>query len=211
MKLVVTTVRKWTAESGPELQACSDSSDWSCSHQPGWLTDTLTSYISFLWGHVFIDWNFVLTTIICTSNPSLPSTVTPCLHWGAVKRMLVCVVFQRLKTRKAPRPDGISPSCLKACADLLTPVFTQLQWSVKYPGEIPSCFKCSTIVLVPKKSSLQYIHDPDICAHEILWKTDAEPPEGHRRTTGPPAVCSPSKFSSSLHLSVDDSLSWHHG
>lgn len=33
---------------------------------------------------------------------------------------------QRQNTRKAPRPDGISRFCLKACGDQLAPVFTQI-------------------------------------------------------------------------------------
>ncbi len=46
-------------------------------------------------------------------------------------------VFKNNKKRKAPGPDGVSPACLKTCADQLAPIFTimnstvlhSMQWS----------------------------------------------------------------------------------
>ena len=38
----------------------------------------------------------------------------------------VCQLFQKQKIRKAPGPDGVSPSCLKVCADQLAPIFTRI-------------------------------------------------------------------------------------
>ncbi len=35
-------------------------------------------------------------------------------------------VFKKKKRRKAPGPDGVSPACLKTCADQLAPIFTQI-------------------------------------------------------------------------------------
>ncbi|KAI3365834.1 hypothetical protein L3Q82_000719 [Scortum barcoo] len=60
----------------------------------------------------------------------------------------------RQKIRKAPEPDGVSPSCLKACADQLTPIFTQIFNRSLELCEVPSCFKHSTIIAIPKKPSI---------------------------------------------------------
>ena len=38
----------------------------------------------------------------------------------------VCQLFRQQKTRKAPDPDSVSPSCLRVCADQLAPIFTQI-------------------------------------------------------------------------------------
>ncbi|KAK1784004.1 hypothetical protein P4O66_004499 [Electrophorus voltai] len=60
-------------------------------------------------------------------------------------------VFKRVNTRKAVGPDGICGRVLKACAGQLAPVFTDIfNLSLKL-GIIPSSFKRSTIVPVPKK------------------------------------------------------------
>ncbi|KAK1790108.1 hypothetical protein P4O66_002413 [Electrophorus voltai] len=60
-------------------------------------------------------------------------------------------VFKRVNTRKAVGPDGICGRVLKACADQLAPVFTDIFNRSLTLGIVPSSFKRSTIVPVPKK------------------------------------------------------------
>lgn len=60
-------------------------------------------------------------------------------------------LFQRQRIRKAPGPDGVSPSCLKVCADQLAPIFTQIFNNSLELCVVPSCLKRSTIIPVPKK------------------------------------------------------------
>jgi len=38
----------------------------------------------------------------------------------------VCQVFRKNKSKKAPGPDGVTPACLKTCADQLAPIFSQI-------------------------------------------------------------------------------------
>ncbi|XP_060729152.1 uncharacterized protein LOC132847667 [Tachysurus vachellii] len=59
--------------------------------------------------------------------------------------------FRRVNTRKATGPDGITGRVLKACADQLAPVFTEIFNLSLEQSVVPSCFKQSTIVPVPKK------------------------------------------------------------
>ncbi|KAK1800056.1 hypothetical protein P4O66_006556, partial [Electrophorus voltai] len=60
-------------------------------------------------------------------------------------------VFKRVNTRKAVGPDGICGRVLKACASQLDPVFTDIFNLSLTLGIVPSSFKRSTIVPVPKK------------------------------------------------------------
>ncbi|KAK1806255.1 hypothetical protein P4O66_000131 [Electrophorus voltai] len=60
-------------------------------------------------------------------------------------------VFKRVNTRKAMGPDGICGRVLKACADQLAPVFTDIFNLFLTLRIVPSSFKRSTIVPVPKK------------------------------------------------------------
>ncbi|KAL0160951.1 hypothetical protein M9458_044676, partial [Cirrhinus mrigala] len=55
-------------------------------------------------------------------------------------------VFRKNKRRKAPGPDGVTPTCLKTCADQLAPIFSQIFNRSLELCEVPSCFKRSTII-----------------------------------------------------------------
>ncbi|KAK3526892.1 hypothetical protein QTP86_003597 [Hemibagrus guttatus] len=68
-------------------------------------------------------------------------------------------VFKKQKTRKAPGPDGVSPACLKVYADQLAPIFTQIFNRSLVQCEVPRCFKCSTIIPVPKKPKISGLND----------------------------------------------------
>ncbi|KAM9771207.1 uncharacterized protein ACBT44_004538 isoform 1-T1 [Syngnathus typhle] len=63
-------------------------------------------------------------------------------------------MFRRQKTRKAPGPDGVSPSCFKVCAEQLAPTFARIFNRSLELCEVPSCFKSSTIVPVAKKPAI---------------------------------------------------------
>ncbi len=72
----------------------------------------------------------------------------------------VCQVFRKNKRRKAPGcPDGVTPDCLKSCADQLAPIFTQIfNRSLELCG-VPSCFKRSTLTPVPKTPKITGLND----------------------------------------------------
>ncbi len=62
--------------------------------------------------------------------------------------------FKRAKIRKAVGPDGIPGSVLRACAFQLARVFTDILNLSLSLSVVPSCFKKSTIVPIPKKIKL---------------------------------------------------------
>ncbi len=60
--------------------------------------------------------------------------------------------FKRVNTRKAVSPDGIPGHVLRACAFQLAGVFTDIFYISLSLSVVPSCFKKSTIVLIPKEN-----------------------------------------------------------
>ncbi|KAK1784826.1 hypothetical protein P4O66_003501 [Electrophorus voltai] len=68
-------------------------------------------------------------------------------------------VFKRVNTRKAAGPDCICSRVLKACGDQLALVFTNIFNLSLTPGIVPSIFKRSTIVPVPKKPRPSGLND----------------------------------------------------
>ena len=68
-------------------------------------------------------------------------------------------MFQRLNSRKAVSPDNISPCLLKLCANHLSGIFTDIFNVSLSQCKIPHCFKKSTIIPVPKKSTASCLND----------------------------------------------------
>ncbi|KAK3526833.1 hypothetical protein QTP86_000695 [Hemibagrus guttatus] len=63
-------------------------------------------------------------------------------------------IFLKQKKRKAPGPDGVTPACLKTCADQLAFIFSQIFNRSLELCEVPACFKRSTIIPIPKKPKI---------------------------------------------------------
>ncbi len=66
---------------------------------------------------------------------------------------------RKQKRKKAPGPDCVTPVCLKSCADQLAPIFTQIFDRSLELCKVPSCFKRSTIIPIPKKSKITWLND----------------------------------------------------
>ena len=94
-------------------------------------------------------------------NTISPSSITPSssLPPFTVDEYVVRSMFQRLNSRKAAGPDNISPCLLKLCVDQLSCVFTDIFNVSLSQCKIPHCFKRSTIIPVPKKSTASYLND----------------------------------------------------
>ncbi len=61
---------------------------------------------------------------------------------------------RKQKRKKAPGPDCVTPICLKSCVDQLAPFFTKIFNRSLELCEVPSCFKRSTIITIPKESKI---------------------------------------------------------
>ncbi len=116
-------------------------------------------------------------TIHTSCNPPLPR---PTL----LIRDDVRQIFNKNKRRKASGPDGLSPACLKTCADQLAPIFTQIFNRSLELCEVPSSFKRSTIIPVLKKPKITGLNDRPVALTSVAMKS-FERPYYLKYTTGP--------------------------
>ncbi len=88
--------------------------------------------------------------------PATPLSPIPALQ---ISEEDVRQVFRKQKRKKAPGPDGVTPACLKSCADQLAPIFTKIFNRSLELCEVPSCFKRSTIIPISKKPKITGLND----------------------------------------------------
>ena len=63
-------------------------------------------------------------------------------------------IFRKTHARKAAGPDGIPSRVVKMCASKISGIFTDIFNQSLRHCIVPKCFKHSTIIPVPKKSSV---------------------------------------------------------
>ncbi len=135
--------------------------------------------------------------------PSLPPTVSqPVLK---ICEDDVSKVFRRQTIRKAKGPDGVSPACLKACAVQLS-IFTMIFNRSLERCEVPSCFKRSTIIPVPKKPKITglNVYRP-VALTSVVMKSFERLVLAHLKDfTGP--LLDPLQFAYRANRSVDDAV-----
>ncbi|KAK3513874.1 hypothetical protein QTP70_032885, partial [Hemibagrus guttatus] len=83
--------------------------------------------------------------------PATPLSPPPALR---ISEDDVRQIFLKQKRRKAPGPDGVTPACLRTCADQLAFIFSQIFNRSLELCEVPACFKRSTIIPIPKKPKM---------------------------------------------------------
>ena len=71
----------------------------------------------------------------------------------------LCSVFTQVNINKAAGPDGLPGRVLRASADQLTSVFTDIFNLSLSESVIPACFKQTTIVPVPKNTKVTCLND----------------------------------------------------
>ncbi len=115
-------------------------------------------------------------------------------------------VFRRQKIRKAKGPDGVSPACLKACAVQLSSIFTLIFNRSLELCEVPSCFKRSTIIPVPKKPKITGLNDyRPVALTSVVMKSFERLVLAHLKDiTGP--LQDPLQFAYRANRSVDDAV-----
>ncbi|KAK1788543.1 hypothetical protein P4O66_016974 [Electrophorus voltai] len=115
-------------------------------------------------------------------------------------------VFKRVNTRKAMGPDGICGRVLKACADQLAPVFTDIFNLSLTLGIVPSSFKRSTIVPVPKKPRPSDLNDYRPVALTSVVMKCFEKLLRDFITSSLPASMDPLQFAYRHNRSTDDAI-----
>ena len=79
----------------------------------------------------------------------------------------VSKTFKQVNIHKAAEPDRLPGRVLRACADQLAIVFTDIFNLSLSEAVIPTCFKQTTIVPVPKDTKVTCLNDY-VCRHEVL-------------------------------------------
>lgn len=72
---------------------------------------------------------------------------------------MVQKLFQRVKERKSPGPDGIGGRIFKNCAAELSYIFSYIFNRSLQLHKVPSLWKASIVVSVPKNKSLQSLNE----------------------------------------------------
>ncbi|KAK1795185.1 hypothetical protein P4O66_010362 [Electrophorus voltai] len=113
-------------------------------------------------------------------------------------------VFKRANTRKAAGPDGICGRVLKTCTDQLDPVFTDIFNLSLTLSTVPSSFKRSTIVPVPKKPQTSGLNDYHPVALTSVLMKCFEKLVRDFITSSLPASMDPLQFAYQHNCSTDD-------
>ncbi|KAL0185677.1 hypothetical protein M9458_017347, partial [Cirrhinus mrigala] len=135
--------------------------------------------------------------------PATPLSPPPALQ---ISEDEVRQVFRKNKRRKAPGPDGVTPACLKTCADQLAPIFSQIFNRSLELCEVPSCFKRSTIIPVPKKTKITRLNDyRPVALTSVVMKSFEKLVLAYLKDiTGP--LLDPLQFAYQANRSVDDAV-----
>ena len=109
-------------------------------------------------------------------------------------------MFKRLSARKASGPDNISSYTFKNCADQLAPVFADIYNSSLQQCIVPTCFKTSVIIPIPKKAKVSTLNDyRPVALTSVAMKVF----EYKSSTAG---LLDPHQFAYQTNRSVDDAV-----
>ncbi len=135
--------------------------------------------------------------------PATPLSPTPAIQ---ISEDEVRQVFWKQKRKKAPGPDGDTPACLKSCADQLAPIVIKIFNRSLELCKVPSCFKRSTIIPIPKKSKITglNVYRP-VALTSVVMKSFEKLVLAHLKDiTGP--LLDPLQFAYRANRSVDDAV-----
>ncbi len=112
--------------------------------------------------------------------------------------------FSRINARKAPGPDNIPGRVLRDCAVELTDIFTDIFNISQTQAVVPTCFKATTIIPVPKKPSPSCFNDyRPVALTPILMKCFERLVMQHIKSVLPPSL-DPFQFVYRSNRSTDD-------
>uniref|UniRef100_A0A6I8SKL5 Reverse transcriptase domain-containing protein n=1 Tax=Xenopus tropicalis TaxID=8364 RepID=A0A6I8SKL5_XENTR len=118
----------------------------------------------------------------------------------------MCKHFRKVNTRKAPGPDNIPGRVFKACAHELADVFTDIFNLSLLQSAVPTCFKMTTIIPVPKKMNVSCLNDyRPVALTSIAMKCFERIGKAHI-TSLLPASLDPLQFAYRSNRSTDDAI-----
>ena len=119
----------------------------------------------------------------------------------------VCAALSRIKARKAAGPDGIPGRVLRACAGQLAEVLTDIFNLSLAQAAVPTCFKTTSIVPVPKHSTAASLNDfRPVALTPTIMKCFERMVLAHLKTCLPPTL-DPFQFAYRQNRSTEDAIS----
>uniref|UniRef100_A0A674NYU7 Reverse transcriptase domain-containing protein n=1 Tax=Takifugu rubripes TaxID=31033 RepID=A0A674NYU7_TAKRU len=119
----------------------------------------------------------------------------------------VYTALSRINPRKAAGPDGIPGRVLRACAEQLAGIFTDIFNLSLAHAVVPSCFKATTIVPVPKHSRPTCLNDyRPVALTPIIMKCFERLVLAHLKDCLPTTL-DPHQFAYRSNRSIDDAVS----
>ncbi len=170
-------IQVWPEGSSEALQDCFDTTDWNMFKQAA-------TYNS--------------TTDLQEYSETVTAYITKCID--------DVTVTKTINARKAPAPDNIPGRVLRDCAVELTDVFTDIFNISLSQAVVPTCFKATTIIPVPKKSSPSCFNDyRPVALTPILMKCFERLVMQHIKSVLPPSL-DPFQFAYRSNRSTDDAI-----
>ncbi len=115
--------------------------------------------------------------------------------------------LKRVKIRKAAGPDGITGRVLRSCADQLAGLFTSIFNESLATSVVPTSFKKSVIIPVPKNSKPSCLNDyHPVALTSIVMKVFERLLKNHI-CSSIPATLDPLQFAYQPNRSTDDAIS----
>ncbi len=168
-----------------------------------WIFSYYFIFLTYIYVYSLVLCYIFFNRLIAASLPANPIFPNPVLQ---ISEEDVRQVFRRNKRRKAPGPDGVTPYCLKTCADQLAPIFTQIFNISLELCEVPSSFKRSTIIPVPKKPKITGFNDyRPVALTSVVMKSFEKLILAYlKNITGP--LLDPLQFAYRANRSMDDAV-----
>jgi hypothetical protein len=118
----------------------------------------------------------------------------------------VSKTFKRVNPRKAAGPDGMPSRVLRACADQLAGVFTDIFNFSLSQSAVPTCFKRNTIVREPNKEKVTELNDyRPVALRSVIMKCFERLIKDHI-TSNLPITLDPLQFACRPNRSSDDAI-----
>ncbi|KAI5102839.1 gastrula zinc finger protein XlCGF28.1-like [Silurus meridionalis] len=144
----------------------------------------------------------VQNNVVARKTIPPPTDQVLCLTTAEVRKTLC-----RVNPRKAAGPDNIPGRVLRECAEQLADVFTDIFNISLSSNVVPTCLKTTTIVPVPKKSTVSCLNDyRPVALPPIVMKCFERLVKRHIKTQLPPSL-DPMQFAYRPNRSTDDAIS----
>ena len=141
------------------------------------------------------------TLEVAPSHPPAPSNDIFPVQAHEVRRTLRAV-----NPRKAAGPDGVTGRVLRDCADQLADVFTDIFNQSLSQCMIPPCLKSSTIIPLPKKTTVSNLNDYRPVALTPVIMKCFEKLVRSQITTSLPTTSDPQQFAYRANRSTEDAI-----